>query len=362
MLRRRTVLALMLVGVVPAFVLINGFVSAARARRESISDDWARRGDADLATGRAVDAAEDFRTADEYAGNRGVYRLKLATALLAADRTTEAQAQLESLWTETPGDGVVNLQLARIAVRQSREGDAVRHYHAAIDGAWTTADPVASRRAARLELARFLLARGERLRAQVELVALAADPPSDVDARVDIASLLIQADADNRALTLLNETLAIHPTATRAAALAGAAAARLGDYRAARDHLVRAQRSGALDAADEALLDTVTRVLTLDPDARGLTARERLRRTVGAFEVASNALDRCSSDALAALRDRRESLAPRVTLRTLGSDPDAVDEALDFAANAIERVAATCGGETPDEHALRLVFQRRPQS
>jgi len=357
MFRRRSVLALMIVGVVPAFATINGLVSAARARREAIARDWARRGDAALAAGRAADAADDFRTADEYARDR--YRLQLAIALVASDRPAEAEAHLQTLWDETPGDGVINLQLARIAARQQRIPDAIRYYHAAIDGSWTVADPVAARRAARLELARMLLARGDRTQAQVELVALAADPPPAPADQVQLASLLVAAGADNRALNLLESALRLDPANARAAALAGSIDARLGDYRSARAHLDRARREGGLDAAGAALLDTVTRVLDLDPDQRGLSARERLRRTVRAFEIASAALDRCPSPTLDAMRDQRDRLAKQVTTRALAGDPDAVDDALAFVAGALDAARSACGEGGGDERALELVFDRR---
>jgi tetratricopeptide (TPR) repeat protein len=362
MLRRRTVLALMIVGVVPAFALINSLVAAARTSREAIAVDWARRGDADLAGGRAAAAADDYRTANEYARQRNTYQLQLATALVAAGRLAEAEAQLQTLWSETPGDGVINLQLARIAARQYRVTDAVRSYHAAIDGLWTAADPVAMRRDARLELAQFLLARGERAQAQVELVAMAADPPPTAAEQVDIARLLTEADADNRALTLLAATLRLDPANARAASLAGSIEARLGNYRDARVYLERSRRAGGLDADGAALLDTVTRVLDFDPDVRGISSRERLRRTVRAFEVASAALDRCPAEPLVAMRERRDRMARQVSERMLARDPDAVDDTLAFTASALDAVRTACGEGSADERALALVFQRRPTS
>lgn len=362
MLRRRTVLAVMLIGIVPAFAIVNALVSSARARRDTIASDWARRGDVDLSEGRADAAAEDFRTAGEYARDRGAYRSRLALALVAAGRHVEAQAQLQTLWNETPGDGGINLQLARIAARQSRIDDAIRYYHTAIDGAWNTDDPVASRRNARLELARLLLAHGDRTRAQVELLALAADPPPAVQAQTRIAQLLVDAGADTRALALLRSALTLDAVDAPAAALAGSIAMRLGDFRGAQAYFERARRAGGLDADGAAALDTVTRVLELDPDARGLAARERLRRTVRSFEIAAGALDRCPSDAVGAWRAHRERLARQVNARSLAADPDLVDETLAFAAGTIDAVRTACGEGDADERALDLVFHRRSGS
>jgi tetratricopeptide (TPR) repeat protein len=361
MLRRRTVLALMIVGVVPAFALIHSLVGRARGRRDDLAVEWAKRGDADLAGGRAEAAADDYRTAGEYARRRDAYQLQLGIALVAANRLPEAEAQLQTLWSVQPGDGVINLQLARIAAAEQRVTDAVRYYHAAIDGLWTADDPIAVRRGARLELARFLLARGERTRAQVELVALASDPPPDAIGQVDIAALLVEAGADNRALTLLESVLRAEPANGQAARLAGVIEARLGNYSVARAHLERALRNGGLDADGSVVLDRVTRVLELDPDARGISSRERLRRAVRAFEIASAALDRCSSAELGPMRERRDRIARQATERALARDPDAVDDTLAFASDAIGAVNTACGPGSGDESALALVFQRRPR-
>ena len=223
MFRRRTLMALIIVGVVPAFAFVNTLVSAARARREAISLDWARRGRADLAAGRPAAAAEDFETADQYARDRGAYRLQLAEALVAAGRTLEAEAELQTLWTATPGSGTVNLQLARLYAGQGRVTEAVRYYHLAVDGAWPT-NAAELRRQARLELARFLLAKNDRVQAQAELVALAGDVPSN-------------------------------PTDPAAARLAGEVAFDTGDYRSARRYLERVRVAGDATKSEEALDD-----------------------------------------------------------------------------------------------------------
>src|SRR5438067_10744976 len=101
---RRTLLTLTVVGLVPAFVIVNGLVALARGTREALEREWASRGTIDFAAGRAREAADDFRAAQIYA--RGRYRLELARALAAAGRPLEARAELETLWSDEPGDGV----------------------------------------------------------------------------------------------------------------------------------------------------------------------------------------------------------------------------------------------------------------
>ncbi len=329
MFGRRTLLALIVVGVVPAFGLVNTLASAARAKREAISAGWARRGAIDLAAGHPGVAADDYQTANQYARDRGAYRLQLARALIAAGRRQEAAAELQTLWNAEPGNGMVNLELARLYASQDEAADAVRHYRLAVDGAYDT-NAVGLRRQARLELARFLLAHGDRTQAQAELVALASDQPSN-------------------------------PTDPGAARLAGEVAFDTGDYRTARRYLDRAKSAG-LDPDGVRMLDLSTRVIGLDPYTRGISSRERVRRVVRAYQIASAALDRCAADQLAALRSRRDDLDPRIDERALAGDPDAVDDALAFGAETMAAIdSAGCGGGPDDERALSLVFtQRRP--
>src|SRR6185312_707869 len=115
--RRRIILTMAILGTIPAFAVTNAMIASARQRRQALASAWAQQGQHDLAAGRAAEAADDFRTAQEYARDRGEYRLQLAESLIAARRFVEAQSQLLTLWTQTPGDGVVNRELARIAVR-----------------------------------------------------------------------------------------------------------------------------------------------------------------------------------------------------------------------------------------------------
>jgi len=254
MLRQRTLLMLTIAGIVPAFLIINVLVGMARARQQGLADEWAARGARDLAGGAPGAAAEDFRAAQAFARDRSQYRLQLAQALLAAGRSLEARSELETLWSEAPGSGLVNEQLARLAAGQGADADAIRYYHAAIDGAWYGNGGVA-RRSARLELARLFFSRGRVPQAQAEIAVLISDPPVD-------------------------------PRAWR---LAGEVAFALGDYRGAVQGLTEAARANELDEPTRELLVRASRVVALDPYARALGARQRLRRVLRAYAA------RCAS-------------------------------------------------------------------
>ena len=115
-------------------------------------------------------AVADFETALSYAPDEADTPYRLAEALIGVSRFAEAKAQLITLWTEEPGDGPVNLQLAHLAASTGEIDEAVV-LHAAIDGAWESAAAV-SRRTARIELAKLLLREGQQTRAQAELIAM----------------------------------------------------------------------------------------------------------------------------------------------------------------------------------------------
>ena len=356
--RRRIVLTIAILGIVPAFAATNALVGSARQSRQELASRWAQQGQRDLTAGRAAEAADDFRTAQEYARNRGEYRLQLAEALIAANRFVEAQSQLLTLWTQTPGDGIVNRALARIAARDDDVPDAVRYYHGAIDGAWQ-GPAVVERRQTRSELARFLLRQGDKTQAHAELIALIGDLPSDPAAMTDAAALLLQADADTQALALLRNALELDPHNGRARRLAGEAEFNTGDYRAARTDLADAADALRLDARGEQLLDLSTRVLDLDPFARRISSRERLRRIVRVFGVAREALGRCAPGTQAELRSRVDALQPKIAERTLARDPDLVDAALALITSVEQTTSAACGPPQGDALALQLVLRQR---
>jgi tetratricopeptide (TPR) repeat protein len=323
MIRRRTTLTLMVVALVPAFAVVNGLVAFARTTRGRLERDWAGRGARDLAAGRAGDAADDYYAAQAYSRDHSRYRLDLARALVAAGRAGEARAELDTLWMDAPGSGIVNLELARIARSEGDADDAVRYYHGAIDGAWER-DPPAARRSARLELAQLLVDRAMLAEAQAELAIVLADPPVD----------------------------------PRASALAGAIAFTQRDYRTAVARLREARAGGTLNAGGERMLEVSTRAVALDPDARGVTSRERVRRVARLFTIALEWARRCESPSTAEMRARLEAMAPSVTERTLSRDPDAADAALELLTAASSVVQSACPAAATDERALTLVLER----
>lgn len=362
---RRVVLTAVVVGLVPAFGLTHVVVERYKEQRRELATEWRERGAVDLRRRPAV-AVADFETALSYSPDDADDRFNLSQALLESKRLAEARAQLLTLWTETPGDGRVNLELARIAATTNDDGDAIRYYHAAIDGRWESGATTA-RRTARLELAKFLLRRGQNIRAQAELIAMIDDLPLDPESITDVGALLVDAGADTRAMGLFQRALTIAPTYPRAARLAGGVAFRAGDYRLAHDYLSEVAKGETLDQPSQDALDVTTRLLALDPTADRLTTRGRAARTLSCVEIAQHRIAACSSstpsvgsagETLPMLSERIDSLA-KLSERDLLRDPDLIDSTMNTVFQVEAIPSNLCGPSTVDDRAMQLLSGQR---
>jgi len=360
--RRRAIFSILIISLAPALFLTRALVAAYRTSRQDLAESWAARGERDLVQRKPFKAVDDYRTALTYARDAAGYRLRLAQALLASNHPTEAEAHLLTLWSGEPGNGTVNLELGRIAAAQGDVAAATRYYHAAIDGAWER-EAAQSRRTARLELAAALIAARQYQGAQAELIALSDDLPDDAVVMTKVGEELTRAGSDTRALAMFRRALAVDPSNVRAAALAGQSAFRLGDYSAARNYLDAASRQSRLDAEAAEQLQVSARILALDPFARGISLRERARRTLALFDAARARLDRCQTastpaqaQALGDLAAAVADIAPRLERRALARDGDLLDRALDI---ALKVEVADCGEATVDDRALQIIARGR---
>src|SRR5579875_1223501 len=86
--------------------------------RQELGQRWRDRGEAALGRGQAAKAVDDLRSALEYAPDNQTLETELATALMQAGSTREALVYFNTLHDARPGDGIINLQLARLAAEQ----------------------------------------------------------------------------------------------------------------------------------------------------------------------------------------------------------------------------------------------------
>ena len=155
--REPLILALLSALAVVSFLAVSGLSRIYHAQQRSLGNRWFTRGLADLKGRRFELAVNEFRSALLYSRDNYNYQLDLAEALIGLKRTNEAYAYLINLWEREPENGLVNLELARIAVQKGDTERALRYYHNAIYSIWP-GDQEEQRRNARLELIEYLLA------------------------------------------------------------------------------------------------------------------------------------------------------------------------------------------------------------
>src|SRR6202050_4302708 len=149
-------LALLLLLAIVFFVGVSGLARIYHAQQEWHGNRWFTRGEEDLKEQHFDRAASEFRTALLYSRDNYDYRLNLAEALVGLKRNGEAYAYLINLWEREPENGLVNLELARMAAQKRDTEQALLYYHNAIYAIWP-GDQEVQRRNARLELIEFLL-------------------------------------------------------------------------------------------------------------------------------------------------------------------------------------------------------------
>ncbi len=364
--RRDTFLLLTFLILLLLFVVTGFATRYFQTRQKAIAEQWFERGEAELRDGRASAAVEDFRNALAYSRNNARYRLRLDEALLASGRLQEAHARLVALREQEPGNGLINLELARLAVRQSSVPDALRYYHNAIYGEWEK-DPVEQRHAARLELAQFLLKSGQKAAAQSELIGLAADLPHGSGLQMQVGSLLLESGEYDQALKLYQAALRFDPRQQAALEGAGEACYALGNYAAA-DRYLRRALEGDRHLPRALVLTASTRlILSANPFEPRLSRQERARRTFRAFQQAMARLLNCAASRGINLQTGQETrplqsvyaqamdLQPDVQIPALTEDPELRATVMDVVFDIENATARECGQPQGLDLALLLL-------
>ncbi len=356
--------ALIALGVV-AFSLTYVISKTYARRQDSLARHWLRQGTDDLQAGQSARAVIDLRTALLYSHDNPNYRLRLAQALAANHQTSQAIAYFLNLWEEQPGNGLYNLELARLYSRENDARQASRYYNGAIYGAWET-DPAASRRQARSEYIRFLLDHKSTTQAQAEAIILTSGVvPSDIPARFLAADTLLETGEYDRALdeyaSLMKNDVA------RAAFGAGQAAFRSGRFQSAVKYFTVANENHFSDPNIQSLLQRSRLVLDSDPDRRRLSAAERAKRVADAFDTAGDRLQTCAgilnqplqaeppSTGLQKLYDEWSAANPGVSTRKLRKDPDLRDSTMDLVSRVEQTTAQLCGPPSGKDWALLML-------
>ena len=368
--RDPVVITTVIVIAVALWVVATLVTRAYAAHQQQLADEWFKRGQSDLMAGRLDQAVRDLHTALSYSHDNFDYRLKLTDALSAGGHTREARAYLLAMWDEDPGNGLVNLQLARQAAQAGDTPGAIRYFRGAAFGVWQD-DPVENRRSARIELVHFLLAHNLTQQAQSELIGVAANlSPSETTDMLQVGDLMMKAGDPRRALTEYQNVLSLGRKNTDAVVGAGKAAFALQMYPEARDLLRRAKAAGATDPQVSTELDQAELVLEMDPYERGISAAERERRIVAAFNAAGTRLNQCAASRnvdlsnssttgpLSADNSDFKQIERSVTSANLRRNPEQGDAAMDLVFRIERDTTAACGPGDRTDQALSLIAQR----
>jgi tetratricopeptide (TPR) repeat protein len=362
-LRRRPVmLGLLTAMAVVFFLAVTGLASVYRAQHESIGDRWFQRGKADLSAHRYAAAITDFRAALLYSRDNYTYQLNLAEALIGMGQRAQANAYLLNLWDREPDDGVVNLELARIAAQRGEIPLSTRYYHDAVYAVWPQ-DQEPQRRQARLELVDLLLRNNQKAQAQAELIALAENAGGDPAEENRLGDLFLRADGYDHALGLYAQALKVNRRDAAAMAGAGYAAFQLGRYSLAQHYLQNAVTANASDKKSAELLNTTELVLRMDPFRPQLSTAERNRIVIEAFAIAGDRLKNCALPRSTAppgtgepdAKEQWTSLKPQITPQRLQRDADLAQKAMAVVFLAERETSALCGIPTGRDLALLLI-------
>jgi len=355
---RPVILAMLSVAGVLFFLAVTGLSRVYHAQRQALGDRWFARGMSDLKAKQYETAIMDFRSALLYSRDDPSYQLNLAEALIGMKRSGEASAYLLNLWEREPENGLVNLELARIAAQQGQTEQAVRYYHDAVYSAWP-GEQEPKRRDARFELVELLLGSGRRAEAQAEMIALAENAGSDPAEQAELGDLFLRTGDAEHALAAFRVTLRTEKNNVAALAGAGQAAFELGRYPLAQRYLQSAVAGDLEDTQSAERLKMTETVLRMDPFQRQISATERNRAVLEAFATAGQRLKACpvrpAPGSGPSSADEWASLSSSVTNAGLRANPDLVESAMDVVFRIERETSLTCGEPTGPDQALLLI-------
>jgi tetratricopeptide (TPR) repeat protein len=344
-------------------VLLSGLTTllfrSFEARREQLALQWARTGQEAMRKGDSKQAVTALRLSLSYHPDDYENQLTLAAALAAGGHTNEAENYFLNLLQARPGDGPINLQLARLERSRGRGEEAVDYYRAAVFGTWLGDAPV-RRRDTRLELSRYLVERGEPLAARAELLIASGNNP-DPATQLRIAEML-EAAGDPRSALNAYQHAESGAQASTAQALAGELCYRAGDYACAEEALAKALRAGSWTEEQKIRLRQLeANALKLQQIAFSPSMPPSLRSAhlLSDLGVVQARLKTCTAPSMQSFETRWKTLDTPHNRGALRHDEELQTEygALIF---ETESAAATaCGAPTGDD-ALLLHLQEHP--
>jgi tetratricopeptide (TPR) repeat protein len=377
MLRDSVVFLTLLLITAALYVVTLFLFRSFESHRQDLARDWAARGTAALQQNQPAAALSALRAALSYSPDNRDYQLLLAQALAESGRTEEATNYFLGLWSARPGDGFVNLQLARLARKRKQFQQADNYYRAAIYGDWQ-GDGALRRRETRIELADYLAQQGNRASARNLLLVAAGNAPDTEPINLLIADKLISINAPDDALTYYQRAVTDQPNDYAPAAKAGITAYRLGDYETAHTLLTRAEQLAADSKSTPPDPQLVSEATRLNHDAarmlelslsRELPAVERARHIRLAASVVQERLKSCTARATLPgaplafpVLNARWNSAESLLDDNLANNAAAQDSLTQLIYDTELQTASVCGPPASGDDALLLLLAHKAQA
>jgi len=339
--------------------------------REELAKRWGERGRAQLQAGQAAAAVVSLRAGLAYAPDDYTSQLLLAQALADSGEIDQATNYFLNLWDARPGDGFLNLQLARLERRKGNAAEAKKYYRASIFGDWR-GDGSIRRRDVRLELVDYLMQQHELDSARVELLTAAGNAPNSLHLEGMFATKLLAAGDPNDALALYEKAIADNPHDAGALAGAGRIEFAQGDYAKARLLLARAlldtpakaegREELAASARDAARLTELSLARELPAEVRGahlLTgakiAQARLTDCLGRGGAGAEL-----GVAVEDLQGRWRAVNTSAKLRAMAANAEGQDALAELIFDTERTTQTMCGAPSGDD-ALLLKLANGPE-
>jgi tetratricopeptide (TPR) repeat protein len=341
--------------------------------RGDLAKRWSNRGQIDLKEGKPEAAISALRAALSYAPDDDSYQLLLASALADAGRTDEATNYFLNIWATRPGDGFVNLQLARLMKRKGDTQDAIEYYRASIFGNWQ-GDGTLRRRDVRLELASYLTEQHDLPAARAELSIVAGNAPDDPNLDSTLGDKYQSAGDLPDALIYYRKAIADDPQNTAVLEKGGRVAYALDNYATAHSLLTRALQQAAPPTVSKSQHEELASMATnaqrlLDLSlSQDLPPNERAEHILFASRVAKARLNSCSLQVtgpagtpppLQDLGARWKAASTMGSMKMLTENPEDQYRMVSLINDTELQTRQVCGPPTGDD-ALLLLLASRP--
>ena len=294
-------------------------------------------------------------------GNRDYLRT-LAQAQFAAGKTADAESTLTELLQSDSTDGLANLIMGRVLVKEGRFAEAISYFHRAIYGHWNE-NAAENRLRARFELIDLLAQRNSKEELLAELLPVQDQAPHDLKTRTRMGRLFLLAGSPARAADVFRGILHDAPANADAYAGLGEAEFARGNYRAAQRDFQTALRLAPDDQATRQRLDLCNELLMLDPTVRGLGPAERFRRSLKLVELTTDETSQCiGQNPSPELRELLDKAGKALKAHVSAAHQSEVSESnLDLAEQLWQARKKECKSPPATDSPLALVLARLAQ-